>query len=146
MKSLLDTEAYQEIKTRLSNLNENSERQWGKMSVDQMAHHCQFPLKVALKKEALKPKFSPIALLFKKSMYSDKPWKKNLPTLKLAKATESYDLAAEKQTLESMVDAFHEKKSQTEWNAHPMFGKLTPEQWGKMNYKHLDHHFRQFGV
>ena len=32
------------------------------------------------------------------------------------------------------------------WNPHPMFGKFTMEQWGKMEYKHLDHHLRQFGV
>lgn len=29
---------------------------------------------------------------------------------------------------------------------HPFFWKLTPEQWGKGIYKHLDHHLKQFGV
>ncbi len=29
---------------------------------------------------------------------------------------------------------------------HPLFGKLTPEQWGKSIYKHLDHHLQQFDV
>lgn len=27
---------------------------------------------------------------------------------------------------------------------HAFFGKLTPEQWGELMYKHLDHHLRQF--
>ena len=29
---------------------------------------------------------------------------------------------------------------------HPFFGKLTNEQWGKANWKHIDHHLQQFGV
>jgi hypothetical protein len=29
---------------------------------------------------------------------------------------------------------------------HPAFGPLDPQEWGKVCWKHLDHHFRQFGV
>lgn len=29
---------------------------------------------------------------------------------------------------------------------HPSFGLLTPEEWGKLGWKHLDHHLRQFGL
>jgi len=29
---------------------------------------------------------------------------------------------------------------------HSFFGKLTPEEWAILSYKHLDHHLRQFGV
>lgn len=29
---------------------------------------------------------------------------------------------------------------------HPFFGKLTPMEWSVGMYKHLDHHFQQFGV
>jgi len=29
---------------------------------------------------------------------------------------------------------------------HSFFGKLTPEEWSILMYKHLDHHLRQFGV
>ena len=29
---------------------------------------------------------------------------------------------------------------------HPGFGPLTPEEWGKLCWKHMDHHLRQFGV
>ncbi|MCF6222561.1 MAG: hypothetical protein L3J34_02410 [Flavobacteriaceae bacterium] len=27
-----------------------------------------------------------------------------------------------------------------------MFGEFTAKQWGKMQYKHLDHHLKQFGL
>ena len=29
---------------------------------------------------------------------------------------------------------------------HPYFGDLNTAQWGRANYKHMDHHLRQFGV
>ena len=87
-----------------------------------------------------------MARLFKKSMYSDKSWRKNLPTPKRFKVLEEKDFVAEKQTLNELIDAFHNRKQQQEWNPHPMFGHFTPEQWGKMQYKHLDHHLKSFGV
>ncbi len=29
---------------------------------------------------------------------------------------------------------------------HPFFGNLNSEEWDTLNWKHLDHHLRQFGV
>jgi LPS sulfotransferase NodH len=29
---------------------------------------------------------------------------------------------------------------------HSFFGRLTPQEWAVLMYKHLDHHLRQFGV
>jgi hypothetical protein len=29
---------------------------------------------------------------------------------------------------------------------HPTFGPLSPEEWGRLCWKHLDHHLVQFGV
>jgi LPS sulfotransferase NodH len=31
-------------------------------------------------------------------------------------------------------------------NPHSFFGRLTPQEWATLMYKHLDHHLRQFGV
>ena len=28
---------------------------------------------------------------------------------------------------------------------HPAFGPLNPREWGRIAWKHLDHHLRQFG-
>ena len=30
--------------------------------------------------------------------------------------------------------------------AHPFFGPMTDEEWGILIHKHLEHHFRQFGL
>jgi hypothetical protein len=31
-------------------------------------------------------------------------------------------------------------------NVHRFFGRLTGAEWGVTQYKHLDHHLRQFGA
>jgi len=147
MKSLFDEEAFSEIKNRLHNFSENSERQWGQMSPGQTAHHLQMPLNVILEKAdyGLKPNWL-VNLLFKKSMYSDKPWRKNLPTIKRFKITETKNFSEEKAKLEALLDELNEQRDRENWQPHPAFGPITKEQWGKMQYKHLDHHFRQYGV
>lgn len=146
MKSLFEDRAYTEIKERLNSLSGKSERNWGTMAIGQMLYHCQQPLNVSMGKIALRKQFFPLAILFKKSLYNDRPWKKNLPTVKSFKATEDKDFETEKKALAALIDEFHQKKNQTRWEPHPVFGKFTPTQWGQMQYKHLDHHFRQFGV
>lgn len=147
MKSLFNAEAYSEVRNRLNNLTETTERQWGKMTPGQMVKHCQMPLNIILEKEdyGLKPNWF-LKVFFKKVFYSDKLWKPNLPTAKGFKITESTDFTSEKVKLEQLLDEFESQRDRTDWQPHPAFGKFTKEQWGKMQYKHLDHHLRQFGV
>lgn len=147
MKSLFEEEAFEEILGRLDRLEEGLQPQWGRMTVGQMAWHCQVPLKVGIANKPPKKKGNPlIRVLFRKSMYNDKPWRKNLPTSPLAKAREPRQLSEELPILKQMVREFHTLKNREAWNPHPIFGEFTREQWGQMQYKHLDHHLTQFGV
>ena len=147
MKSLFDADAYAEITSRLQKLNENSERLWGKMTVGQMVHHCQGPFNIMLAKNdyGMKPNWL-AKVFFKKSLYNDKLWRKNLPTAKFLKETEPRDFVKEVAVLEDLIREFESRKDQAEWDPHPGFGYFTNEQWGQMQFKHLDHHLRQFGV
>ena len=147
MENIFDTETFNRIKTRINALDENTRAVWGKMSVDQMVHHCQGPLNIILEKETygLKPNWF-ARTFFKKSMYNDKLWRKNLPTLKAFRETTNYNFQEEKGKLLALVEELGEHRDRTEWQDHPTFGPMTREQWGKMHYKHLDHHLRQFGV
>lgn len=147
MKSLFDHEAHTEILERIHKLNASSEPSWGKMTVGQMLWHCQYPLKSGIENPKTNTSGNLLAkLFFKKSMYSDKAWRKNLPTAPQLKAKEPKDFSAEKEKLVQLVSDFHQVKERQEWNPHPVFGTFTKEQWGKMEYKHLDHHLRQFEV
>ena len=83
---------------------------------------------------------------FKKSMYDDKLWKQGLPTPRSFRVEDNRDFNYEKDQLLRLVDDFHALKVKEDWSDHPAFGSFSKEQWGKMQYKHLDHHLRQFGV
>ncbi|QLG46025.1 DUF1569 domain-containing protein [Costertonia aggregata] len=147
MKSIFEESTYHELLQRLDKINEKSNRLWGRMTPAQMAWHCKYPLQLGIENKNTGKKGNPlIQLFFKKSMYNDKPWRKNLPTAPQLKATEEKDYAIESVELRKLIKDFHELKNRNVWNPHPIFGKFTKEQWGQMQYKHLDHHFRQFGV
>ena len=147
MKSLFDQEAFNEIKNRLSDLTSDAERQWGKMTVDQMVHHCQGPLNIILEKVdyGLKPNWF-VKTFFKKSLYNDKPWKTGLPTAPAFKESQQWNFKDEKSKLEALIDELGNQRERSHWNPHPMFGEFTKQQWGQMQYKHLDHHLRQFNA
>lgn len=147
MKSIFEETAYKEIKERLEKLKPDAEAQWGKMNVGQMVWHCQAPLKIMLESEDYNIKPNWLAkIFFKKSLYNDKPWPKGLPTIKLLKTKESKDFKSEISKLKPLIDESHAQKNKKEWHSHPAFGSFTAQQWGQMQYKHLDHHLKQFGA
>lgn len=147
MKSFFEDGVYDELTSRLNRIGKDTTPVWGKMNAGQMLHHCQMPLNIILGKEdyGVKPNWL-INLLFKKSMYSDKLWKKNLPTARGFAIKDERDFDTEKETIVSLLAELNTQREHEDWQPHPAFGKLTKAQWGKMQYKHLDHHFRQFGV
>jgi len=149
LDSLFNHQHADSLLNRLDKLNESSPALWGKMKVDQMLAHCQQPLKMALGKLSLKPNL--IGILFGKLVYKmisgDKEFKKNLPTPKEFIIRESQDFEINKKKLIELISRFpkHGPLGLTT-KPHPFFGKLTPHEWDALQWKHLDHHFRQFGV
>jgi len=117
------------------------------MTVGQMLFHCQGPLNIMLQKKdyGLKPNWL-IKVFVKKSLYSDKIYRRNLPTIPAFKIEEDKDFAKEKEALLSLVKELYANKDKATWEPHPVFGHFTNEQWAKTQYKHLNHHLTQFGV
>lgn len=149
MDNLFNPETYQSIKGRLQLLTETSQPKWGKMTVAQMLQHCNRTFDYALSSEPHPRTFLGLLIgwAVKKQLYDDKPWKQGLPTASRLRVTDSLNFDQEKILLNSTLDAFFTRgPEKVGVFPHPVFGKFTKEQWGMMNYKHLDHHFRQFGV
>ncbi|WP_299778345.1 DUF1569 domain-containing protein [uncultured Formosa sp.] len=150
MNTLFESKSTNTILKRLNTLDEHSKSQWGKMDVSQMLKHCQVPLNIALGREELNTKLSFIQKfimkLYKPLMYNNKAWKHNLPTAKEFRITTPQQFLTEKERLEQLIIEFSKKTDVKTWPNHPLFGYFTPEQWGKMQYKHLDHHLSQFNV
>ncbi|MAZ26371.1 MAG: hypothetical protein CL868_04740 [Cytophagaceae bacterium] len=145
MKNLHEQPTYNETVERIAQLTPQSTATWGKMNVGQMLCHCKKPFEVILGKKdfGFKPNIL-LQWLFKKSIYNDKPWRKGMPTAKGFKVVEDKDFDHEKNELLMLIDAFRAQKA-AEYN-HPAFGNFTQEQCGQMQYKHLDHHLKQFGA
>jgi hypothetical protein len=137
------------IETRIKALRADSRAQWGKMSVAQMLLHCQQPLRVAIGQ--LRLKHGLIGKLFgkmaKKKLMAEKPWGKNMPTAPEFKVTKSVEFESERRALLDLVRRFGEGgASSLTPLPHPFFGPLTPDEWSALQWRHLDHHLRQFGV
>ena len=147
IKNLFDDAVKQEITERISKLTASTQHQWGKMDVAQMLAHVQIPMEVAFGTTTVKGNWlmKLILPLFKKALYDDKPWKQGLPTDKTFIMTgQSKDFEVEKNQLLDKINRFSESNMINE--KHPVFGKLTKEQWSKATWKHIDHHLKQFGV
>lgn len=147
IKNLVNDAVKQEIVERISKLTASTQHQWGKMDVAQMLAHVQIPIGVAFGTNTVKGNWlmKLILPLFKKALYDDKPWKQGLPTDKTFIMTgQSKDFEEEKNQLLDKIYRFSESNMINE--KHPVFGKLTKEQWSKATWKHIDHHLKQFGV
>lgn len=147
IKNLYDANVKQEIINRINKLSPDSQRLWGKMDVAQMLAHLQKQIEVAYGTRIVKGNLlmKLMVPLFKKSLYNEKPWKNGLPTEKTFITTgESKDFETEKNKLLGMVEKFTEAAIRD--TPHPVFGKMTMEQWSHATWKHIDHHLRQFGV
>jgi hypothetical protein len=147
MKSLFNTADRNEIITRISAINETSVRQWGKMTAAQMLAHCQAPIKVGIGELKLGTNllFMILGPIIKKKLSKSEPFDQNLPTHKDFIIKHDPVLETEKKNLIDLVNKLNDQQNQLAAK-HPIFGKMTPAQWDMLNWKHLDHHLRQFGV
>ena len=57
------------------------------------------------------------------------------------------DLGIEQKRLCGLIDRFVAAGPEgCTTHPHSFFGRLTPQEWAILMYKHVDHHLRQFGV
>jgi len=149
MKNLFERETVDEIVSRIDNLQPTSQRHWGKMDVAQMLAHCSAGIDMASGRLNLPRAFLGRVLgrLVKPLYTNEKPFSRNSPTAKQLVFSSPCDFLREQEQLRVKVRQFHEGgEARCTRHPHPFFGALTPEEWGRGTYKHLDHHLRQFGV
>ena len=146
VKDMFDLAVKQEIIERINKLTPESKAQWGKMNVSQMLTHVQLPISCAYGTHQVKGGFllKLIGPLFKSVLYNDKPYKQGLPTDKTYIVVDTKNFDAEKQGLLEKLNKFSTDSVVLE--NHPVWGKMTKEQWSKATWKHLDHHLKQLGV
>ncbi len=134
---------------RIDRLRPDTRAQWGKMDVAQMLAHCQVPLRVATGEKKLG--HSIIGKLFgkmaKKKLMQPGDFKKSMPTHPDFRMNDPREFEREKKELLRLVRAFASGgPSVLTSDPHPFFGPMTQDEWETLQWKHLDHHMKQFGV
>lgn len=149
MKNLFEAGTVQEVKERIGHLQPDSARQWGTMTAAQAAAHCAASMEWVVGDRIPRRMFfgSIIGRIIKPLVLGDdKPFRRNSPTSKDLIVRDQPNLEAERARLCALIDRFAAAgPAGCTKHPHSFFGPLTPEEWARLMYKHLDHHLRQFG-
>ncbi len=150
MNNLFNESDVNDILERLNKLSPDSKRVWGTMTIAQMLAHCNVSLETAMGLNFPKRKF--IGRLFGKliklKFLDKKPMIKNSRTEdSYVTSDEKFDFETERSKALNLVRTFYENgPEKCTTHPHSYFGKLTPDEWAILKWKHYDHHLRQFGV
>ncbi len=145
-KDLYDEDTFEAVSARLENLTPDTRAEWGAMDVSQMLAHCAEILEVTNGK-ALKgtPVFVRlIGGFIRKMVLSEKPYPRDSRTHPQYIKTEPEDFYEQKERLQRALGTMLANGPIS--SRHPLFGIMTGEEKGWAMFKHLDHHFSQFGV
>ena len=150
LPSIFSSDVVLQLKARFEKLMPQSQPQWGRMTAPQMLAHCNVTYEMIYDNIHPKPNFFLGLILksiVKKAVVNEAPYARNLKTGPQFLVSADKDFNREKERLFQYMDRtqslgeahFHMKESVS-------FGPLTVTEWNNMMYKHLDHHFTQFGV
>lgn len=149
MQSVFEPKSNDLLVARIDKLTPIILSQWGKMTVSQMLEHCQQPIKVSQGTLILKPNWMSFLFgkMMKKKLANPQPFARNMPTVKEFQIAHEPDFETAKADLIVLVKQFSEQGHAAIKNTkHPFFGEMTMQEWDYLQWKHLDHHLRQFGV
>jgi hypothetical protein len=150
MENLLNHKDYEALLDRLSNITSFSDRRWGKMEASQMIIHLKDQLDIALGHMHAKAQ-GPVlfhTILGRYLALYVLPWRKGKERTPLEmdadyKGTVVTNFESDKHLLLMRIKEFISAKS---YAAHPFFGKLNNKDWGRLAWKHINHHLVQFGA
>ena len=151
LPNIFDKQITDQLMQRINNLTPETKPQWGKMSVSQMLAHCCVTYQYVYESEKFK---RPNLLMqwvlktfVKKAVVNEVGYKHNTQTGPDFIIRDEKNFEEEKNRLIGfLIRAQKDGEKYFDGKASFSFGKLNITEWNNMFYKHLDHHFRQFGV
>lgn len=148
MHSVLQGPDRRRLGDRLGRLKPQDPPRWGRMSCPQMLAHLNDSVRMALGELPVRSKravfrYPPLKQLIVYLM----PFPKGVPTApELLARIDQATWEKEHSMLPQLMTRLAERSPDGLWPEHPAFGRLTRRAWGVLTYRHIDHHFRQFGV
>jgi Protein of unknown function (DUF1569) len=139
-----------EFRKRILGITVANPRQWGTMNVSQMLHHLNLACGGSLGFYTLPDESYLVSRTVFRWILID--WFPEQPVgLRLPKDFKipddaQFEFGFEKQQLLKILDVAWSARSAADWQPHPMFGRMTPAEWGKLLQIHIDYHLKQFAA
>jgi Protein of unknown function (DUF1569) len=150
VKTLGSLPEQQSISLRLAALSPQDKARWGSMAVHQMVCHLDDSYKFALGQKTASPATGLFQRTFLKWFALRVPihWPRGVPTRPEVEqgkgGSPPVDFQQDVNSLLSTLGRFCSDLPNP-CPLHPIFGKMTNEDWMRWGYLHADHHLRQFG-
>jgi hypothetical protein len=149
MKSIFNVDNNAEVINRIDQLTVTTAAQWGKMDAAQMMAHCQASMSIAFGQSKCYRHWVGIVFgnIAKKRMLKVVVFDRHMPAYIKLRITDDRDFENEKQKIKAIIKLALEKgEAGLVKYPHPYFGTFRSGEWAQLNWYHLDHHLRQFGV
>jgi Protein of unknown function (DUF1569) len=150
LPNIFTKEVNDQLINRLNMLTPSTKQVWGKMNVAQMLAHCNVTYDLAFDRIKEKHNFLMkivLKTIVKKTVTDEAPYKHSLRTAPVFLVSDVQDFDKQKAILiENLNACFDKGPDFFDGKTSQSFGKMNITEWNNMFYKHLDHHFRQFGV
>ena len=146
MPSLRDESARNKLIERLQKLAPSTKPAWGQLDAPRMLCHLSDALAMSLGELSTKPlnhkAFHHFPL--KHLIVYVLPFPKGAQTAPELLSTSPKDFDTDRQRVVELIGRLA-ATSKAMGAEHPLFGPLTNEEWNAIQWKHIDHHLKQFG-
>jgi hypothetical protein len=136
---------------RLRTLTPESRRQWGRMTLHQAICHLSDSFRSMMSPEPI----SSVSTIFSRvvikwiALQAPMQWPRGVKTRPEVDqeigGTKPVEFGRDRQALELLMEQFAARAG-ADFQPHPMFGRMTTEEWQRWGWLHVDHHLRQFGA
>ncbi len=145
-----DPKTTEETFKRLEKLSYVTKPLWGKMNAAQMLAHLNISYDLAYDRIQSPASFFGklmLKLFVKPIVTNEKPYSKNSRTAPVFIVADERDFEKEKSIfINNIKDTESKGAAFFDGKVSSSFGAMTAKEWSNQFYKHIDHHFTQFGV
>ena len=146
MRTLLSNADRSIIVQRLRRVRPDARPAWGSLDAPRMLCHIADQMRVAVGDIPTRPVHSFVSRTLVKFLVVNTGVQPPRGRIKTAPEMLTSRPTAWDADLAACVDLAERVGLGTASAVHPAFGPLTPQEWGRLCWKHLDHHLVQFGA
>ena len=151
MRALDAPGTLEDFERRLATLTPDTQRRWGTMTSHEVVCHLSDSFRGMMRERATSK--APSSAIQRQvvrfvALHTPLPWPHGVPTRPEVnphdKGTRPGVFESDRAALRDLMHRF--ARPGVTYAEHPMFGTLSRREWMLWGYRHLDHHFRQFGI